>query len=116
MVGPYKRHLFVCINERDPSDPRGCCADKRGVAVRDAFKKAIKSRNLDHKIRANKAGCLDGCARGVVAVVYPEGVWYQDLGVKDVDEIVEQHLINGQPVTRLTWAGPDADLPTLQEL
>jgi hypothetical protein len=21
----YRRHVFVCLNERDPSDPKGCC-------------------------------------------------------------------------------------------
>jgi (2Fe-2S) ferredoxin len=27
-------------------------------------------------VRVNKAGCLDRCAAGPVAVVYPEGTWY----------------------------------------
>ena len=28
---PFKHHIFVCENQRDPSDPRGCCT--RGFRV-----------------------------------------------------------------------------------
>jgi (2Fe-2S) ferredoxin len=36
-----------------------------------------------------------------VAVVYPEAVWYTFVDEKDIDEIVESHLRDGQPVERL---------------
>ena len=49
----------------------------------------------------NKAGCLDRCAAGPVAVVYPEGTWYSYVDASDIDEIVESHLKNGQVVERL---------------
>ena len=35
-------------------------------------------------MRANAAGCLDQCARGVTVVVYPEQVWYGGVKVEDV--------------------------------
>jgi (2Fe-2S) ferredoxin len=47
-------------------------------------------------VRVNKAGCLDRCAGGPVAVVYPEAVWYTYRGRQDIDEIVESHLKNGR--------------------
>ena len=34
-------------------------------------------------------------------VVYPEGVWYTFIDEKDIDEIVESHLVGGTPVERL---------------
>jgi (2Fe-2S) ferredoxin len=51
-------------------------------------------------VRVNKAGCLDRCAGGPVAVVYPEGVWYTFVDRDDIDEIVESHLKQGRPVER----------------
>jgi (2Fe-2S) ferredoxin len=34
-------------------------------------------------------------------VVYPGGVWYGGVKAEDVAEIVESHIINKTPVTRL---------------
>jgi (2Fe-2S) ferredoxin len=49
----------------------------------------------------NRSGCLDRCAGGPVAVVYPEAVWYGYVDKEDIDEIVESHLMRGQVVERL---------------
>jgi (2Fe-2S) ferredoxin len=104
MPPPFTRHLFVCQNERTPDDPRGCCLARGSGAVLEAFKVALKARDLSRRIRANKAGCLDACEHGVSVVVYPEGVWYGRVRPEDVPEIVESHLVNGRPVERLIVA------------
>src|ERR1043165_8441881 len=70
----FQRHVFVCVNERPADDPRGCCKSKGGVEVRDRLKKELKARGIAKIVRANNAGCLDQCARGVSVVVYPEQV------------------------------------------
>jgi (2Fe-2S) ferredoxin len=97
----FRHHVFVCENRRDPSDPRGCCADRGGEAVREALKAELARRGLKGQVRANAAGCLDACAHGAAMVVYPEGVWYGRVTPEDVPEIVERHLIHGDPVERL---------------
>ena len=97
----FDRHVFICVNQRPPDDPKGCCAAKGGEDVRDAFKRLLYDKGLKGKIRANAAGCLDQCARGVTVVVYPEQVWYGRVRPEDVPEIVEQHLVGGVPVERL---------------
>ena len=93
--------MFVCINERAADNPKGCCKNKGGVEVRDALKAELSKRGLSKAIRANNAGCLDQCEHGVAVVVYPEQVWYGGVTVDDVSEIVEKHLIGGEPVARL---------------
>lgn len=98
---PFRRHVFVCTNVRPPGHPKGCCAEKGSEAVRDALKAEVKRRGLDGQVRANAAGCLDACEHGVAVVVYPEAVWYGGVRVEDVAEIVEEHLVQGRPVTRL---------------
>lgn len=99
-MASFERHVFVCTNTRPDGHPRGCCSAKAGEAVRDALKTAAKSR-LGKAVRINAAGCLDQCEHGVTLVVYPEGVWYGFVKLADVEEIVESHLVRGQPVEHL---------------
>ena len=98
-----RRHVFVCTNRRPPGDPKGCCAGKAAELVLDAFKRELAQRGLKGpgQIRANSSGCLGTCALGVSVVVYPEGVWYGGVQPQDVLEIVDRHLVGGEPVERL---------------
>ncbi|MEY3216866.1 MAG: hypothetical protein RLZZ280_1243 [Pseudomonadota bacterium] len=97
----FKRHIFFCLNERKNNE--ACCAQHDAQAAFDRCKSQVKALGLagPGEVRVNKAGCLDRCAGGPVAVVYPEGVWYTYVDASDIDEIVESHLQNGQVVERL---------------
>ena len=97
----YRHHIFFCLNKRDNGE--NCCADHGAQAAFDRCKAQVKAQGLNGpgKVRVNKAGCLDRCAGGPVAVVYPEGTWYTFIDDSDIDEIVESHLKNGKIVERL---------------
>ena len=98
----YKHHMFICTNQREDGQP--CCASAGNPqAMIDHAKKRLKAEGLagEGNIRIQKAGCLDRCALGPVAVVYPEGVWYTFIDTSDIDEIIDSHLIGGKPVDRL---------------
>lgn len=97
----FERHIFFCLNEREGGE--ACCAHVGAQAGFDRCKSQVKASGLagPGQVRVNKAGCLDRCAAGPVAVVYPEAIWYTFVDEGDIDEIVESHLKNGQVVTRL---------------
>ena len=99
----YERHVFFCCNQRDASDPRGCCNGKGASAMRDYAKQRVKALGLAGagKVRVNQAGCLDRCEEGPCVVVYPEAVWYTYVDRADIDEIIEEHLRHGRAVERL---------------
>lgn len=103
-VSKFERHVFICMNERDESASRPSCGPEGGKKLKGAFKDAIKEAGLKHTVRANEAGCLDQCEHGPTVVVYPEAVWYGFVKLKDVEEIVSEHLIGGRPVERLRLA------------
>ena len=100
-TGYYGRHIFFCLNERKNGED--ACANHDAQAGFDHCKSRVKQAGLSGpgKVRVNKAGCLDRCAGGPVAVVYPEAVWYSFVDKEDIDEIVDSHLVNGQVVERL---------------
>jgi len=97
----YQRHIFFCLNQRDNGE--NACAQHQAQAGYDHCKSRVKAEQLagPGAVRVNKAGCLDRCAGGPVAVVYPEAVWYTYVDLHDVDEIVDMHLKKGQIVERL---------------
>ncbi len=97
----YKRHIFVCLNERPADNPRGCCLRKGSAEVRDLFKAELKKRGLTSTVRANNSGCLDACEHGITVVIYPEGIWYGGVKQEDVVEIIERTIIRGEVVQRL---------------
>lgn len=100
----YQRHIFFCLNQRDNGE--NACAQHGAQEAFDHCKKRVKGAGLAGPggVRVNKAGCLDRCAGGPVAVVYPEAVWYSFVDREDIDEIVDSHLKNGQVVERLLLA------------
>lgn len=97
----YQRHIFFCLNQREGG--KECCAQHPAQAAFDRCKSQAKALGLlgAGQVRVNKAGCLDRCAGGPIAVVYPEAVWYTYVDQDDIDEIVQSHLRDGVVVQRL---------------
>ena len=97
----YRYHVFFCTNLRE--DGSDCCQRFDAQGMRDYAKQRSKQLGIAGRdgVRINTAGCLDRCQEGPVLVVYPEGVWYTYIDQSDVDEIIEEHLVNGRIVERL---------------
>jgi (2Fe-2S) ferredoxin len=97
----FRKHIFVCCNQREPGHPRGCCDPTGEGRLQKKFKKLLAQHHLKGVVRANKSGCLDQCEHGPNVVVYPDAVWYGHVTLDDVEEIVESHILNDVPVERL---------------
>jgi (2Fe-2S) ferredoxin len=97
----YRYHAFFCVNQRE--DGAQCCNNCGAFEVREYAKNRTKEMGVTGKggVRINTAGCMDRCAEGPVLVVYPEGVWYTYVDKADIDEIIDEHLLNGRIVERL---------------
>lgn len=97
----FDKHIFICTNQRMPGAEKPSCGEAHGLEIVDAFKKKLKEKNLPIKVRAQKSGCLDICFYGQTVAVYPEGIFYVNVQLSDVGEIIEEHIINNRPVKRL---------------
>jgi (2Fe-2S) ferredoxin len=86
-----EKHVLVCTS----SD----CRKRGGRKVCKAFRRLIEEAGLKRRVRVVEIDCFHQCAHGPMALVYPDATWYAGLSVKDVEQVVEQHLEKGEPVT-----------------
>jgi len=93
-----RTHILVCAGA-------GCVASG-SLEVSAALQEAIDGRDLADEVKVIETGCLGPCAAGPVAVVYPDGIFYQNLQPDDAAEIVEEHLLKGRIVKRLVHKTP----------
>lgn len=96
-----QKHVFVCTQNRPIGHPRGSCASSGCADVMNEFMIEIQTRNLFEQIGLTNTGCMGPCMLGPSVLVYPEGVMYGNVSKKDVKTIIEEHLLGGEPVTRL---------------
>lgn len=96
---PFRYHVFIC-DQKKPEGIPSCCAHGSQKVI-DALRRELGARGLADDIQVTTCGSLGLCENGPNMVVYPEGVWYSHLTPEDVREIVQSHLQNGKPVSRL---------------
>tara|TARA_B110000495_G_C22736424_1_gene431973 strand:+ start:23 stop:340 length:318 start_codon:yes stop_codon:yes gene_type:complete len=86
-----RMHVFVCVNERDSSNPRGCCSSKDSLEIMTKLKKRVNNLCADD-VRVNKSGCLNMCENGVACVIYPQGIWYtipnEDYAINEIAKFI----------------------------
>jgi (2Fe-2S) ferredoxin len=110
----FEHHIFICGNQRPAGHPRGCCDPSAEARLQKLFKQKLAERGLKGRVRANQAGCLDQCEHGPNVVIYPDAVWYGQVGEADVEEIIDSHIIAGRPVERLRLADECLNTETCQ--
>jgi NADH-quinone oxidoreductase subunit F len=98
--------------ERDPNKTcvtvcggTGCRA-WGGEEVRLAFIEEVRKQGLEGKVDVMRTGCHGFCERGPVVVILPKEIFYQQVGLGDVPEIVSKTLKDGRLVERLLYTDP----------
>ncbi len=99
----HRTHILICAGT-------GCVSNK-SLEVRSALEEKIKDAGLDKEVQVVTTGCQGFCAQGPIAIVQPEGIFYQLLEVKDAEHLVEEHFVKGRPVEKLMYTPPEAEAP-----
>ena len=91
----YRSHVLLCGGTG--------CTSSGGAKIIEALEAEIKAQGLADDVKIVETGCVGLCEAGPVMIVYPEGCVYSKVDVKNIPEIVSEHLLKGRPVSRLLY-------------
>ena len=93
---PNKKLVTICAGT-------GC----RGygcIKVKEELEAEIKKQNMDVEVRAT--GCFGFCEKGPLVVIHPEKVFYQQVKIKDVPDIISKTVATGEILDKLLYRDP----------
>jgi len=109
------------LRERDPN--KTCvtiCGDTGCQAwgfaeVQAAFIEEIRKQGLAEQADVMRTGCPGFCERGPLVVILPQEIFYQQVTVEDVPQIVSETLLGGRVVQKLLYVNPVTNRPVLYD-
>jgi (2Fe-2S) ferredoxin len=92
MFNTARYRVYVCHGAH--------CPGNGAAAIYAELERLLRERGLSDAVALRPGNCNKLCRIGPSLIVYPGAVRYAALPLAALAEIVDQHLIGGQPVAR----------------
>lgn len=99
----YKEIIQICVG--------GGCIACGSVKLKNEFEKALQEQNLADKYLVKGTGCLGPCSKGPVVLMKKSAIFYENVQVADVAELIESHIKKEIPVERLLYHSDEDGKP-----
>ncbi|HOX15315.1 MAG TPA: NADH-ubiquinone oxidoreductase-F iron-sulfur binding region domain-containing protein [Smithellaceae bacterium] len=102
---PNKKLVTICAGT-------GC----RGygcIKVKEELEAEIAKQKMDVEVRAT--GCFGFCEKGPLVVVHPEKIFYQQVKIKDVPDIISKTVATGEVLEKLLYRDPQNNETVMRE-
>lgn len=87
---PYRRVIFLCVNERAPGED--ACGNRGSAALQKELKEYVKANRLQDRIRICRTLCFALCAEGPNLAIQPDNVWLKGVQREDLPEIIRKWI------------------------
>ena len=85
----------------------GTCGVSRGSAkLVEEFRAELERARTNGNVRLRVTGCLGFCDHEPLVIVRPQGFFFPQPKIADVEEIVHKSVLGGQPIERLFLKDP----------
>ncbi len=71
------------------------------------FKKEITEKGLDGKVQVITTGCFGLCKQGPIVHILPDNIYYTNVKIDNVKEILEEHILKGNVLKHLLYEGTE---------
>ncbi|WP_346868015.1 MULTISPECIES: NADH-quinone oxidoreductase subunit NuoF [unclassified Clostridium] len=94
----YKKEILICGGTG--------CKSAQSDLIKDNLEKEISKLGLEDEVYVSITGCFGFCEKGPIVKVTPDDVFYVHVTPEDAEEIINEHIVNGNVVQRLLYEEP----------
>jgi len=83
------------------------CVSAGSLELKVELDRVVKAQGLDGELRVTPTGCNGFCAHGPIAVVQPDGAFYERLAAKDAATLIQKHFVESTPPEEHMYRDPE---------